>query len=109
MTAAMHSLDPLFRPGSVAVVGASATPGSIGEILVRNLLTNPFGGVIFPVNPKRKAVHGVRCYPSLAALPEVVDLAVVATPAQTVVQVVEECAARGVPAAIIISAGFSEL
>jgi acetyltransferase len=109
MDQARHSLDPLFRPRSVAVVGASATPGSIGGILVRNLLANPFGGVVYPVNPKRHAVHGVRCYPALAAIPEVVDLAVIATPASTVAGVVNECVARGVPAAIIISAGFSEL
>jgi acetyltransferase len=105
----LHSLDPLFRPCSVAVIGASSTAGSIGSILVRNLLANPFGGVIYPVNPKRKAVHGVRCYASLAAVPEVVDLAVVATPAATVPTVIEECAARGVRAAIVISAGFSEV
>src|SRR5262249_16783051 len=76
-----HSLDPIFRPRSIAVLGASATPGSVGSILIRNLLSNPFGGVVYPVNPKRHAVHGVRCYPHLATLPPVVDLAVIATPA----------------------------
>src|SRR5262245_7592662 len=104
-----HSLDPIFKPKSVAVVGASATPGSVGSILVRNLLGNPFGGVVYPINPKRKAVHGVRCYPDLASLPEAVDLAVIATPAATVPPLVKECGARGIPAAIIISAGFAEL
>jgi acetyltransferase len=103
------SLDPLFRPRSVAVVGASATPGSVGSILMRNLIENPFGGVIFPVNPKRRAVHGVLCYPDLAAVPEVPDLAVIATPASTVPGVLTECVARGVRTAIVISAGFSEL
>jgi acetyltransferase len=109
MSAWRHSLDPLFNPQAVAVLGASATPGSVGSILMRNLLENPFGGVVYPINPKRKAVHGVRCYPDLAALPERVDLAVIATPAATVPDLVADCAARGVPAAIIISAGFSEL
>src|SRR6478752_4221408 len=104
-----HSLDPIFEPASVAVVGASATPGSVGSILVRNLLGNPFGGVVYPINPKRKSVHGVRCYADLASLPEVVDLAVIATPAATVPALVKECVARHVPAAIIISAGFAEL
>jgi acetyltransferase len=107
MAALRHSLDPLFRPRSVAVVGASATPGSVGSILMRNLMGNPFGGVVFPVNPRRKAVQGILCYPNLAALPEKVDLAVVATPASTVPEVIGECVAQKVPAAIIISAGFS--
>src|SRR3954463_13548567 len=104
-----HSLDPIFRPSSVAVVGASATPGSVGSILLRNLLGNPFGGVVYPINPKRKAVHGVLCYADLAALPEVPDLVLIATPAATVPALVEECVRLGVPAAVIISAGFSEL
>src|SRR4026207_2091486 len=76
-------LDAFFRPASVAVVGASATPGSVGSILMRTLLENPFGGVVYPVNPKRQAVHGVCCYPSLREAPGPVDLAVIATPAPT--------------------------
>src|SRR5215510_390135 len=93
-----HSLDPIFRPRSVAVVGASATPGSVGSILIRNLIANPFGGVVYPVNPKRHAVHGVRCHPDLASLPEVVDLAVLATPAATVPGLVGECVRLGIRA-----------
>ncbi len=104
-----HSLDPLFKPTSVAVVGASATAGSVGSILMRNLLENPFGGVVYPINPKRRSVHGVLCYPSLTALPEAVDLAVIATPAATVPATIRQCVQRGIAAAIIISAGFSEL
>src|ERR1700758_1574433 len=103
-----HSLDPLFRPRSVAVLGASATPGSVGSILIRNLLENQFGGVVYPINPKRKAVHGVHCYPSLAAIPEPIDLAVIATPAVTVPGLIQECVTQHVKAAIVISAGFSE-
>jgi acetyltransferase len=109
MPAFRHSLDPIFRPRSVAVLGASATSGSIGSILIRNLLGNPFGGVVYPINPKWRAVHGVYCYPNLAAAPEVVDLAVIATPAATVPGLIQECIKRGVRAAIIISSGFSEL
>lgn len=103
------SLDPIFKPQSVAVVGASATPGSVGSILMRNLMENPFGGVVFPINPKRDAVHGVLCYPSLAAVPRPVDLAVIATPAATVPDAVRQCVERGIQGAIVISAGFSEL
>lgn len=104
-----HSLDPIFHPRSVAVIGASATPGTVGSILIRNLLGNPFGGVVYPINPKRHAVHGVRCYADLRAVPEVVDLAVIATPAATVPAIVADCVTLGIPGAIIISAGFSEL
>jgi acetyltransferase len=104
-----HSLDPIFQPKSVAVIGASAAPGTVGSILIRNLIENPFGGVVYPINPKRHAVHGVLCYPGIAALPEVVDLAVIATPAATVAGLIEECVGKGIKSAIIISAGFSEL
>jgi acetyltransferase len=109
MPSVRHSLDPLFHPRSIAVFGASATPGSVGSILIRNLLANPFGGVVYPINPKRRGVHGVYCYPDLAALPERADLAIVATPAATVPALVQDCSERGIPAAIIISAGFAEL
>src|ERR1700757_4154373 len=109
MEAVHHSLDPIFKPRSVAVLGASGTPGSVGSILIHNLLANPFGGVVFPVNPKRQSVHGVFCYPDLAALPLAVDLAVIATPASTVPGAIRQCVERGIKAAIIISAGFSEL
>jgi acetyltransferase len=109
MTVLYSSLDSLFRPQSVAVFGASATAGSVGNILMRNLLENPFGGVVFPINPKRRAVQGVSCYPNLAAVPEKVELAVIATPAATVPGVVCDCVEHGVAAAIIISAGFAEL
>src|SRR5579884_926745 len=109
MPTVRHPLDPIFRPRSVAVVGASGTPGSVGGLLIRNLLDNPFGGVVYPVNPEHTAVHGVRCHADLAALPETVDLAVLATPAATVPGLIRECVDRGVPAAVVLSSGFSEL
>src|SRR5271155_162570 len=99
MPSIRHSLDPIFHPRSVAVLGASATPGTVGSILVHNLLTNPFGGVVYPINPKRRSVQGVLCYPDLAAAPDVVDLAVIATPAASVPALIGECVKRGVPAA----------
>jgi acetyltransferase len=109
MTALRRSLDPIFRPRAVAVLGATAAPGSVGAILMRNLLGNPFGGGVYPVNPKRRTVLGVHAYPDLNSVPAEIDLAVIATPAATVPGLVEQCVGRGVPAAIIISAGFSEL
>ena len=104
-----HPLHPLFRPETVALVGASATPGSVGSILMRNLAENRFNGVVYPVNPKRRAVHGIHCYPSLSEIPEPIDLAVIATPAATVPGVIQECVDLNVKGAIIISAGFAEL
>lgn len=103
------SLEPFFSPAAVAVIGASGTPGSVGSILIRNLLANPFGGVVYPINPRRHAVHGVRCYATLADVPDRVDLAVVATPAATVPDMIRQCVEQKVKAAIIISAGFAEL
>src|SRR4051794_11855971 len=103
-----RSLDPLFRPRSVAVIGASGTPGRIGNTLMRNLLRNPFGGTVYPVNPKSRSVQGVFAYPNLKAVPEAVDLAVIATPAATVTGQVRACVESGAKSVIVISAGFSE-
>ncbi len=102
-------LAALFNPGCVAVIGASERPGSVGRTLLWNLLRSPFGGTVYPVNPRRHSVLGVHCYASVAELPEPVDLAVIATPAAGVPEVVAACAAAGVRAAIVISAGFREV
>jgi acetyltransferase len=103
-----HPLDIFFAPKTVAVIGASEKEGSVGRALLWNLIRNPFGGTVFPVNPKRPNVLGVQSYPAIGEVPEPVELAVIATPAQTVPQVVIECAAAGVKGAIIVSAGFKE-
>ncbi len=102
-------LDVLFAPRSVAVVGATERPGSVGRTVLWNLISNPFGGTVYPINPKRPNVLGIKAWPSLAALPERVDLAVVVTPAQAVPGVIQECAALGIRGAIILSAGFKEI
>ncbi len=102
------SLDPLFQPKTVAVIGATDKEGSVGRTLLWNLISSPFGGVVFPVNPRRSAVLGIRSYPDVSALPERVDLAVVVTPAPSVPPIMAECGAAGVRAAIVISAGFKE-
>jgi acetyltransferase len=103
-----HPLDPFFRPRSVAVIGATETPGSVGRTLLHNLISSPFGGTVYPVNPKRDSVLGIRAYRAIADVPAAVDLAVIVTPAATVPAIVGECADRGVRAAVIISAGFHE-
>jgi acetyltransferase len=92
----------------VAVIGATEAPGSVGRTVLRNLIGNPFGGTVYPVNPKRSSVLGVKAYPNVKAVAEPVDLAVIATPAPTVPGVVGECADAGVRAAVVLSAGFRE-
>ena len=104
-----RALDTIFAPRNVAVIGATETPGSVGRTLVWNLITSPFGGTVFPVNLKRPSVLGIKAYPSISAVPEPVELAVVVTPAQTVPDIIGECVAAGVKSAIIISAGFKEI
>src|SRR5258708_21639918 len=103
-----HPLDAIFGPKSVAVIGATETEGSVGRTLLENLQHASFAGKIYPVNPKRESVLGVKAYPNIGAIPERVDLAVIVTPAATVPGLARECAAAGVPGAIIISAGFKE-
>src|SRR5271165_1433881 len=101
-------LDVFFQPKSVAVIGASETAGSVGRSILFNLISSPFGGTVYPVNPKRAGVLGIRAYPTIAAVPEPVELAVVITRAETVPATIRECAAAGVKGAVIISAGFRE-
>ncbi|MDI6697202.1 MAG: bifunctional acetate--CoA ligase family protein/GNAT family N-acetyltransferase [Anaerolineales bacterium] len=103
-----NPLDTFFSPNNVALIGATETHGSVGRTLMWNLISNPFGGAVFPVNPKRASVLGVKAYPDIASLPEPVDLAVIVTPAPTVPGIIKECASAGVKSAIIISAGFKE-
>ena len=102
-------LDAVFNPTNVAVIGASETPGSVGRTLLWNLISNPFGGTVFPVNPKRSSVLGIQAYDDIADIPKQVDLAVIATPARTVPGIVRDCGEAGVDGIIVISAGFREV
>ncbi len=99
----------MFRPRSVAVFGASESPNSVGMVLFRNIRKSGFAGRIYAINPKHKRVQGVKAYARVEDIPDTVDLAVVATPAATVPTIVEECGQHGVPAAIVLSAGFREV
>ena len=103
-----HPLDPLFLPHSVAVIGASERAGSVGRSVLWNLLSSPFGGTVFPVNAKRANVLGIKAYASVRDLPDKVDLVVITTPADTVPDLIAESVELGIPAAIVISAGFKE-
>ena len=103
------ALEAMFAPRSVAVIGATETPGSVGRTILENLMAQSFGGVVYPVNPKRPHVLGLRAYKSVADIPGFVDLAVVATPASSVPAIISECAGAGVRGTVIISAGFREV
>ncbi len=102
------SLRPVLAPQSIAVIGASRDPQSVGGALFRNLLRWGFAGAVYPVNPRARAVAGVRAYASIADLPEVPELAFITVPAPTVLDAARQCAARGVRALCVISAGFAE-
>jgi acetyltransferase len=101
-------LDVFFSPETVAVIGASNTDGSVGRTVLWNLVSHPFGGTVFPINPKRSSVLGIKAYPTIADVPAPVDLVVVVTPAPLVPAIIGECAEAGVRAALVISSGFKE-
>jgi acetyltransferase len=102
------SLDCIFRPKSIAVIGASRERGTIGREILHNLLDYGFQGTLFPVNPKADVVNSIKCYPSILDVPDAVDLAIVVVPRSRVIRVVEECGKKGVRGLVIISAGFKE-
>lgn len=104
----MENISLLFRPASVAVIGASGNPGKIGNIILKNMLACGYGGRIFPINPKDKEIEGCLVYSSVTQVPEPVDVAVIAVPARGVLPVVEECGQAGVKYLVVISAGFKE-
>lgn len=104
----VEKLDKLFSPRRIAVIGASTREGSVGAKLLRNLIGVGYEGTVYPVNPFRPVVQGITAYPTVEKIPRQVDLAIIATPAHTVPQIVEECGEAGVSALVVISAGFKE-
>jgi acyl-CoA synthetase (NDP forming)/GNAT superfamily N-acetyltransferase len=105
----VQSMTPLLRPRSIAVIGASRKPGSIGHELLRNLLLSEFAGPVYPVNPEATSVAGVPAHPSITDVPADVDLAIVTVPAAEVAGVVQACGAKGVRAVLVVSGGFAEI
>lgn len=103
-----QNLNRIFAPRGIAVVGASARIGSVGNTVLGNLVRNGFPHAIFPVNPKHASLEGLPCFPSVDGLPGQVDLAVICTPAASVPGVVRECGAAGILGIVILSAGFKE-
>ena len=103
-----QGLRMFFEPQSVAVVGASRTPGKMGNSILRNILKLGYSGRLYPVNPGASEIEGLRTYPSVAAIPESVELAVIAVPAHLVLDVMRDCQKKAVKGVVVISSGFSE-
>lgn len=102
------SLQAFFRPTSVALVGASRNPATIGGRILSGLISGRFSGSIYPVNPSAATISGLAAYPTVAGIPQPVDLAIIAVPRDAVLSVIDDCASRGVKAVVVISAGFAE-
>lgn len=103
-----NKLHSFFNPENIAVIGASNREESVGSAIMANLLEFGFNGTVYPVNPNRKSVHGVRTYPTVGDIPDRLDLGIIATPADTVSSLVEECGKKGAAGVVIITAGFGE-
>jgi len=104
-----RNLDRLFDPKSIAVIGASNKKGSVGYILLRNLIGAEYGGIVFPVNVAAQAVQGIQAYASISQVPRKIDLAIIAVPAKAVPATMRECGEAGVGGAVIVSSGFKEV
>ncbi len=104
-----RNLDKLFDPKTIAVIGASNKKGSVGYILLRNLIGAEYEGIVYPVNPTSPAVQGIQAYSSISQVPRKIDLAVIAVPARSVPDTVRECGEAGVAGAVIVSSGFREI
>jgi acetate---CoA ligase (ADP-forming) len=104
----MHPLSPIFKPQSVAVVGASRRAGSIGREVLHNLVEYDFHGKVFPVNRKADFIHSIKAFPSVSSIPDPVDLAIIVVPKEDVLAVVDDCGAKGVKGLVVITSGFGE-
>jgi acetyltransferase len=102
-------LDAIFKPKSIAVIGATTRRGSIGREILNNLFSFEFNGKIFPVNPKHEYIYSTKAYPSVLSIPDPVDLAVVVVPKEQVLMAAEDCGRKGVKGMVIITAGFREV
>ena len=105
----MGVLNSFFSPESVAVIGASKTPGKIGNAIVKNMIGSGYSRDIYPVNPREKEIEGLKCYPDIASLENKVDLAIISVPAAGAVKVAEQCGRAGVKSLVVVSAGFKEV
>jgi acetate---CoA ligase (ADP-forming) len=106
---AIKGLEPILKPKSVAIIGASQRVGSIGRVVLHNIMESDFNGAVYPVNPKASFIHSMKAYKSVSDIPDPVDLAVVIVPRDYVIPVVDECGTCGIKGVIVISAGFKEI
>jgi acetyltransferase len=102
-------LTGLLSPKSIAVIGASRSPDKVGAIILRNILTSKFPGQVYPVNPHAETINDLKCYPDVASLPEVVDLAIIALPASLVSDSLNQIGVKGIKNVVVITAGFREI
>ncbi|MEM2324855.1 MAG: acetate--CoA ligase family protein [Archaeoglobaceae archaeon] len=106
--AEIRKIDFFFNPKRVAVIGASRSPGKPGNNIVWNLKNHGFKGEVYPINPNAEEIHGYKCYPTIKEVPETIDVAIIAVPSKNAVEVVRDCAEKGVKGIIVISGGFAE-
>ena len=106
--ALFKSLDRVFNPKSIAMIGASSSFGKWGQMIFSNIVAGGFQGKLYPVNPREKKIYGVPVYQRVQDIPEPADLAIITTPAETVLSLLEECGQRGVKTAVVVTSGFSE-
>ena len=105
----MDKLDAIFSPESVAVIGASSTPGKVGHDIFENILKGGYTGTLYPVNPIARSILSVRCYPTIVDIPDPVDLAMIILPPRIALKTVDDCIQKGVKGIVIVSAGFKEV
>jgi len=105
----MRSLDAIFAPNAIAVIGASTTPGKVGYDIFANILKGGYQGTLYPVNPAARSILSMRAYPSVSEIPDAVDLAIIVLSADATLKAVEESSRKGVKGVVIVSAGFREV
>jgi acyl-CoA synthetase (NDP forming) len=103
------AMEAIFNPGSVAVIGASDNPGKLGSHVMKSLIQGRYPGKIYPVNPGKDEIFGIRTYPSLSQVPDAVDLSIIVLPAEQVPKIIKECHEKGVKGIVLITAGFKEI
>lgn len=105
----LKNLKYIFEAKSVAIIGASANPEKLGAVILKNFVDGGFGGKVFPINPKYEKLLGLKCYPDVFSIKERIDCAIIATPAQTTISILEQCAQKGIKGAVLLSGGFAEV
>ena len=109
MRGSLEVMETIFNPGSVAVIGASENPGKLGSHVMRSLIEGRYPGRIYPVNPGKDEILGIKTFPSLFQIPDSVDLSIIVLPAEQIPKIIKECKEKGVKGIVLITAGFKEI